>query len=72
MQAVAQEIIKLAMDYMEGDEKAVYGSKSGDHPFEKMPKIKHSSAIKESIFCGQCHGLGPNLELDEPFYLTPK
>jgi nitrate/TMAO reductase-like tetraheme cytochrome c subunit len=101
--SVAQEIIKLAMDYMEGDEKTsakakekleklninclichqrnaiihkwvegypernvIYGSKDGDHPFEKMPKIKHSSAIKESIFCGQCHGLGPNFEFDEP------
>lgn len=101
--SVAQEIIKLAIDYMEGDEKTsakakeklerlninclichqrnavihkwvdgypqkdtVYGSKNAEHPFAKMPKIKEVDTMRESIFCGQCHGLGPNFELDEP------
>jgi len=101
--SVAQEILKLAIDYMEGDEKTsqkakekleklninclichqrnavihkwvdgypqkdtVYGSKNGEHPYAKMPKIKAVDTMKESIFCGQCHGLGPNFDLDEP------
>jgi len=44
----------------------VYGSKEGDHPADKFPKMAVSPIMKESIQCGQCHGLGPNLELDEP------
>lgn len=101
--SVAQEIIKLAIDFMEGDEEVaekaaeklqklninclichqrnaiihkwvdgypqkdtVYGSKSGVHPYDKFPKMKEVATMKESIFCGQCHGLGPNFEFDEP------
>lgn len=48
------------------DKKAVYGSKSGAHPDPKYPSIKESKIMKESILCGQCHGLGPNFELDNP------
>ena len=44
----------------------VYGSKDGDHPSEKFPKMAVSPIMSEAIQCGQCHGLGPNLELDEP------
>lgn len=44
----------------------VYGSKGGDHPSDKFPKMAVSSIMSEAIQCGQCHGLGPNLELDEP------
>jgi hypothetical protein len=28
--------------------------------------MKKSEIIRESIFCGQCHGLGPNLEFEQP------
>lgn len=44
----------------------VYGSKTGDHDDEHFTKMKVSPIMGESILCGQCHGLGPNLELDEP------
>ncbi len=44
----------------------VYGSKEGDHPSDKFPKMAVSPIIGEAIQCGQCHGLGPNMELDEP------
>ena len=44
----------------------VYGSKGGDHPADKFPKMAESPIMSEAIQCGQCHGLGPNLELDEP------
>ena len=44
----------------------VYGSKDGDHPSDAFPKMAVSPIMKEAIQCGQCHGLGPNFELDEP------
>lgn len=44
----------------------VYGSKDGDHPSDKFPKMAASPIMDQAIQCGQCHGLGPNLELDEP------
>jgi nitrate/TMAO reductase-like tetraheme cytochrome c subunit len=44
----------------------VYGSMEGDHPSDKFPKMAKSPIMSESILCGQCHGLGPSLELDNP------
>ena len=44
----------------------VYGSKDGTHDDPDHPTMKQSKIIKESILCGQCHGLGPNLEMDNP------
>jgi hypothetical protein len=44
----------------------VYGSKDGAHDDPDHPTMKQSKIIKETILCGQCHGLGPNLELDNP------
>ncbi|MBI4684016.1 MAG: cytochrome C [Nitrospirae bacterium] len=45
---------------------AVYGAKSGDHSDPSHPVMKESKIMKESILCGQCHGLGPNFELENP------
>jgi hypothetical protein len=44
----------------------VYGSQDGEHPSDGFPKMAKSQIMKESILCGQCHGLGPNFELDNP------
>lgn len=44
----------------------VYGSKDGDHPSDAFPKMAVSPIMQEAIQCGQCHGLGPNFEQDEP------
>jgi hypothetical protein len=44
----------------------VYGSKEGDHPDSAHPDLKRSPIMGESILCGQCHGLGPNFELENP------
>lgn len=44
----------------------VYGTKNGEHPADKFPKMAASPIMSEAIQCGQCHGLGPNLELDQP------
>jgi hypothetical protein len=48
------------------DKKAVYGSKKAEHPAPDYPNLKESKIMKESILCGQCHGLGPNFELENP------
>lgn len=45
---------------------AVYGSFEGEHEDPAFPHAKVSPIMSESIFCGQCHGLGPNFELDNP------
>jgi hypothetical protein len=45
---------------------AVYGSQAGDHADPRFPKMGKSPVMGESILCGQCHGLGPNLELANP------
>jgi hypothetical protein len=44
----------------------VYGSKEGSHPDAAHPVMKKSPIMSESILCGQCHGLGPNFELENP------
>lgn len=44
----------------------VYGFKDGEHSDPAHPKMKASTIMDESILCGQCHGLGPNLELENP------
>jgi hypothetical protein len=44
----------------------IYGNKEAAHADIKFKTIKKSPVMKESIFCGQCHGLGPNFELSNP------
>lgn len=44
----------------------VYGSQEGAHDDAKFTKMAVSPIMDASILCGQCHGLGPNLELDNP------
>jgi hypothetical protein len=44
----------------------VYGSKEGSHMDAAHPVMKKSPVMSESILCGQCHGLGPNFELENP------
>lgn len=45
----------------------LYGSKDmASHPDSVFKSVKKSDIIKQPIMCGQCHGLGPNLEFDNP------
>jgi len=44
----------------------VFGSSDGAHDDPDFPIARTSPIMGEAIFCGQCHGLGPNLELDNP------
>jgi len=41
----------------------VYGTKNIDG---KKHKVKKSAIMSQAIFCGQCHGTGPNFEFDNP------
>ena len=46
------------------EKSALYGSREiKDH--EGLP-VKKSPLLKDPLFCGQCHGLGPNLEFENP------
>jgi mono/diheme cytochrome c family protein len=48
----------------------VYGTRDlpshGDPPDKVFKKVKKSAIMGQSIFCGQCHGTGPNFEFDYP------
>jgi len=44
----------------------IYALQEGEHDHPDFNKLGKAPALNESIFCGQCHGLGPNFELDEP------
>jgi nitrate/TMAO reductase-like tetraheme cytochrome c subunit len=45
----------------------VYGvGAEGEHADGKFTKMAPSPVMSEAILCGQCHGLGPNLELENP------
>jgi hypothetical protein len=50
----------------EPEPNAIYGSKEGSHGDKMFTAMKKSPIMKESIICGQCHGLGPNFELANP------
>ena len=45
----------------------LYGSREvASHDDEFFKKIKKSAIMDHAIMCGQCHGLGPNLEFENP------
>ncbi len=46
--------------------KTVYGTKDGPHFCGGFPFLKKSPAMGEPVLCGQCHGLGPQLDRDNP------
>jgi Zn-finger protein len=50
----------------EPEPNVIYGSKEGSHGDKRFTAMKKSPIMKESIICGQCHGLGPNFELANP------
>ena len=46
----------------------LYGKKDVPaHMDGTFKTVKKSAIFKDSVFCGQCHGLGPNLEFDQAF-----
>lgn len=50
----------------EPEPNAIYGNKEGSHGDKMFTALKKSPIMKESIICGQCHGLGPNFDLANP------
>lgn len=61
-------IHKWADGYAKANE--IYGTKDGAHPGKEFTVLKKSPIMGESILCGQCHGLGPNLDLANPNQCT--
>jgi mono/diheme cytochrome c family protein len=59
---------KLVLGSPEKD--VIYGSKdmaTHGNPSEKVfTKVKKSAILSQAVFCGQCHGTGPNYEFDYP------
>jgi hypothetical protein len=53
----------------EPEKGVLYSSKKNvdAHPDKTFTKVKKSAIMQDSVFCGQCHGLGPNLEFDQAF-----
>ncbi len=47
-------------------EGVIYGSTAGAHDAKDYPKLEKSVIMKQAIFCGQCHGTGPNFEFENP------
>jgi len=58
-------IHKLSDGYPEKG--VLYGSKDiASHPDATFKQVKKSQIMDHAIMCGQCHGLGPNLEFENP------
>lgn len=50
----------------EPEKNVIYGSKEGAHGDKMFTALKKSPIMKESVICGQCHGLGPNFDQANP------
>lgn len=51
------------------EDNVIYGNKSGKHEgVSYYSMIKKSLVLQESIFCGQCHGLGPGFHYPNPVH----
>jgi len=52
----------------EPEKGVLYSSKAVDsHPDKTFTKVKKSAVMKDSVYCGQCHGLGPNFDNEQVF-----
>ncbi len=52
----------------EPEQGVLYGTKDvASHGDKTFTKVKKSAIMTDSVYCGQCHGLGPNLEFDQAF-----
>ncbi len=65
---VCHNSMALIHKYVDGypQRDTVYGSTEGEHDAEDFPQMAVAPAMGEAILCGQCHGQGPNFELDHP------
>lgn len=66
--AVCHNKVAIIHKYSDGYPQydTIYGAQEGDHEDEEYTKMAEAPALGEAIFCGQCHGQGPNFELDHP------
>jgi hypothetical protein len=52
----------------EPEKGVLYGSKDvASHPDKTFTAVKKNTVMADAVYCGQCHGLGPNLEFDQAF-----
>lgn len=50
------------------EEGVLYGTRDvAAHGDKKYKKVKKSSIMDHAIMCGQCHGLGPNFDAENPY-----
>lgn len=50
------------------EKNVIYGTKEvASHPDRVFSKGKKSVVINQAVFCGQCHGTGPNFDADNPY-----
>jgi nitrate/TMAO reductase-like tetraheme cytochrome c subunit len=50
------------------EKNVIYGNREGDHEASAYDILKKSPVMKETIFCGQCHGLGPGFHHPNPVH----
>lgn len=56
---------RLSLGMPEKD--TIYSTKDmASHPDKVFTKVKKSAVMSQAIFCGQCHGTGPNFEFENP------
>lgn len=52
----------------EPEKGVLYSSKDmAAHPDKAFKSVKKSAIMKDPVYCGQCHGLGPNFDAGQPF-----
>ncbi len=50
------------------EEGVLYSTKDvPTHADRKYKKVKKSAIMEHAVFCGQCHGLGPNFDAENPY-----
>lgn len=55
------------LSFGEPEPHVLYGTKDvPNHPDPVFTEVRKNPIIDQPVFCGQCHGLGPNLEFDNP------
>jgi hypothetical protein len=53
--------------YGRPEENVIYGTQDfPEHEDDIYTSVKKSVIMKRAVMCGQCHGLGPNLEFENP------
>ena len=56
------------LEFGKPEKGVLYGAKDIPAHGDKMySKVKKSVIMKQAVFCGQCHGTGPNFDAENPY-----